>query len=503
MCRDIGLNPSFGKNFFLASGMRKHILLYLFCSAPFLLVAQPEIDSAFARTARYLNENWQGYAQLNQACATIGHRLTGSLQGQKAETWIFDHLKSRGVENVQYDPFPFRAWKRKTCKLEVVPYKSDNYVGFEAVSLANTPSFKGAWLMIDGGDGLESDLRKLGAAIKGKCLVINLGLARTDSNRRNLHRAEKVSLALEFGAASVMFVHPSASDIRLTGTASLTGEVVSIPAICVSGSDGKLIREWMKSERLMADMDVQNEVADGSARNVVARIEAPIKTTETILFCGHLDCWDLGTGSVDNGIGSFALLDIAAALQKERRNLKRNVVILWTMGEEQGLLGSRHFVGSLKSAGTLEDIRAVINLDMVGNPVAFNDFDWPKADSWFASTQKKITPFVPSFQNAVTHDAGLHSDHQPFMLEGIPVFSTGSSMPDSIYRCYHANCDLMNLVRPEDMKTSAMVHSLAGLQLAMVPKIPFRAMNEKKLVKWLKKHNLKEKLEISKEWRWK
>jgi hypothetical protein len=48
-----------------------------------------------------------------------------------------------------------------------------------------------------------------------------------------------------------------------------------------------------------------------------------------------------------------------------------------------------------------------------------------------------------------------------------------------------------------------MVHSLAGLQLAMVPKIPFRAMNEKKLVKWLKKHNLKEKLEISKEWRWK
>ncbi len=493
----------FWENFQPGFGMRKQILLFLLCSAPFLLAAQPEIDSAFARTARYLNENCLGYSQLNQACATIGHRLTGSPQGQKAETWIYNHLKSRGVENVQYDPFPFRAWKRKTCKLEVVPYKSDNYVGFEAVSLANTPSFKGAWLLIDGGDGLESDLRKLGSAIKGKCLVINLGLVRTDSNRRNLHRAEKVSLALEFGAASVMFVHPANSDIRLTGTASLTGEVVSIPAICVSGSDGKLIRDWMKSERLMADMDVQNEVADGSARNVVARIDAPQKTDETILFCGHLDCWDLGTGAVDNGIGSFALLDIAAALQKERQNLKRNVVILWTMGEEQGLLGSRHFVGDRKSDGTLAHIRAVVNLDMVGNPVAFNDSDWPGAEKWFSTTQKMITPYVPTFRNGVIHDAGLHSDHQPFMLEGIPVFSTGSSLPDSVYRCYHANCDLMNLVRPDDMKTSSMVHSLTALKLAMVPQIPFKAMKEKKLVKWLKKHNLKEKLEISKEWRWK
>jgi len=178
-------------------------------------------------------------------------------------------------------------------------------------------------------------------------------------------------------------------------------------------------------------------------------------------------------------------------------------VILWTMGEEQGLLGSRHFVGSLKSAGTLSDVRAVVNLDMVGNPVAFNDFDWPGAEDWFGAARKKIMPFVPSFRSANVQDAGLHSDHQPFMLEGIPVFSAVASLPDSVYRCYHANCDRMDLVRPDDMKSSAMVHSLTALQLAMVPKIPFRAMKEKKLVKWLKKHNLKEKLEISKEWRWK
>jgi carboxypeptidase Q len=482
--------------------MRKRILLYLFLGVPFLLAAQPEIDSAFTRTARYLKENCMGYSQLNEACASIGHRLTGSKQGQKAESLIFDHLKKRGVQTVQYDPFPFRAWKRKTCKLEIVPYKSDNYVGFEAVSLANTPSFRSACLLIDGADGLASDLRKLGSAIKGKCLVVNLGLTRTDSNRQNLHRAEKVSLALEFGAAAVMFVHPVNSDIRLTGTASLTGEVVSIPAICVSGSDGKLIRDWMKSERLMADMDVQNEVENGFARNVVARIDAADKTNETIIFCAHLDCWDLGTGSVDNGIGSFALLDIAASLQRERQNLKRNVVIIWTMGEEQGLLGSRHFVRTLKSVGALSDIRAVVNMDMVGNPVAFNDFDWPGGNHWFEAAQKKITPFVPAFSKSTIHDAGLHSDHQPFMLEGIPVFSLVASLPDSVYRCYHANCDLMNLVRPDDMKTSAMVHSFTALKLAMDPKIPFKAMNEKKLVKWLKKHNLKEKLEISKEWRW-
>ena len=494
---------SFGTTFEAASGMFKQLYIFLVFLCPLCLNGQSQSDSAFRRTVKYLENNSKGYEKLKEACATIGHRLTGSVNGQKAEQFIFDHLKSIGIEQVRFDSFSFKAWKRNTCQLEIVPYKSDNYVRFDAVSLANTGSANGIWHIIDGEDGLQSDLLKKADLIKGKCLIVNLGLSRTDSGRQNLHRAEKVALALRFGASAVIFVHPVESNILLTGTASLTGDEVSIPALCVSGLDGKMIRQWLKSERIMAEMKVQNEISNGSARNVVATIQAGIPTKETILFCGHLDSWDLATGAVDNGIGAFALLDIAAAIQKEQAVLKRNVVILWTMGEELGLLGSRHFVSDLKDKRELQSIRAVYNLDMTGNPVGINDFDWPEASSFFDKVDPCIALHVPSFKRSRVHSAELHSDHQPFMLEGIPTFSSVSEMPDSIYRCYHANCDLINLVRQSDMERSALVHSLLALQLSTSLSLPFSPMNERKLVKWLKKHQLKEKLEISKEWRWK
>ena len=253
----------------------------------------------------------------------------------------------------------------------------------------------------------------------------------------------------------------------------------------------------------MAEMKVKNSRTGGKARNLVATVWAPVPSKEFILVCGHLDSWDLATGAIDNGIGSFTMLDIARAVQSQKDHLRRNVIFLWTMGEELGLLGSKHFVNEKKKAGKLSQIKAVVNLDMAGNPVGFNDFAWPASNSWFTKVNKEISLYVPSYQKIEEHQPDLHSDHQPFMLEGIPVFSSISQLPDSVYRCYHANCDNFNLVRSDDMKNSALVHSLMVMQMATDRKIPFRAMNDEKLVKWLEFHKLKEKLVISKEWKWK
>ena len=36
---------------------------------------------------------------------------------------------------------------------------------------------------------------------------------------------------------------------------------------------------------------------------------------KVIVVGGHLDSWDLSTGAIDNGIGSFAIVDIARAFK--------------------------------------------------------------------------------------------------------------------------------------------------------------------------------------------
>jgi carboxypeptidase Q len=460
-------------------------------------------DSLFIKVNAWLKNNGKSFQLLKTATETIGHRLTGSPNGALAESFVFEQLNQAGLEEVKFEPFQFKAWKRGACSLEIVPYRSDNYLKINAVSLANTGSASGNWFIVDGGDGLEADLIKIAGKIKDNCLLINLGLTRKDSGRHNLHRAEKVSLAIKYGAKSVIFVHPSSNDQVLTGTASLTGESVDIPAICISGKDGVLVRDWLKTERLMADMKVQNQRSEGSARNVTAFIKANEATKETIVFTAHLDCWDLATGATDNGLGAFTLIDVARAVHQFKHVLKRNVLFIWTMGEEQGLLGSRYLVSKMKEEKTLSNVRLVINLDMVGNPKGFNAFNWPGLSGLMQDFGKKAQKMVPTFQNTLENQAGLHSDHQPFMLNGIPVVSAISNLPDSIYECYHADCDNIKLIQAQYLESSATIHSLLGLEIGKTKKLNFRPLNDKMLGKWLVKNGLKEKLEISGEWNWK
>jgi hypothetical protein len=87
---------------------------------------------------------------------------------------------------------------------------------------------------------------------------------------------------------------------------------------------------------------------------------------------GHLDSWDLASGAIDNGIGSFAVLEIARVFQALGLKPRRTIQFVMFMGEEQGLLGSEALVRQMTKDGSLKDVRYMINLDMAGNPTGFN-----------------------------------------------------------------------------------------------------------------------------------
>jgi Iap family predicted aminopeptidase len=462
------------------------------------------LDSDFQKLSQWVDSHGIAYQQLALATSQIGHRLTGTENGRKAEEFVFRTLKNQGIDSVFFHPFEFQAWQRKSCHLELVPHRSDNYVEFKAVSLANTSSVNGIWHMVDVGDGLPSDFEQVKDKVLGKCALMNLGLKDSlNRGKANLHRAEKVALALQYGAKAVLFVHPGDEQQLLTGTASLTGDVVSIPALCISGPDGAMARQWLRKERLMAEMKVSNPVVSGTARNVLAWIPGQKNCKETLVFTAHLDSWDLATGATDNGLGAFTLIDIARALNLYRGKWKRNLLFIWTMGEEQGLLGSKSLVRKWEGDGFLEKIKLVINLDMVGNPVGFNAFSWQGLDGCLQGFGENVKKFLPDGKFSLVNSPGLHSDHQPFLLKGIPATSAISQMPDSIYECYHANCDNLNLIQPQYLSSSAKVHSMLAFYLGRAKRLPFKSKSDEKLVKWLTQTHLKEKLQISGEWKWK
>ncbi|MEA5260914.1 M20/M25/M40 family metallo-hydrolase [Arcicella aquatica] len=467
-------------------------------------------DEELIETFRRINDevvaNSRAYETLGDACKTIGHRLTGSANGKRAEEYTYNLLKSYGFKDVKYQPFQVEAWSRDTVTLAIAPKKSDNFHDIEVVSLAMTPvEAKVTAELVDVGNGLEPDFQAVKDQLTGKIALVNLGLLAPFKGTRNLHRSEKTALAMQYGAAGVIFVNTVKGNVLLTGTASVTGSLIAIPAVCVSLESGIRIRSWMSEQpNLMGVIDMKNFSKMIKARNVIATIKGDNKKyrDEKIVIGGHLDSWDLATGALDNGIGSFSILDIARTFKALNLKPKRTIEFVMFMGEEEGLLGSKAMIERSKRNNSLEKVVFMFNLDMANNANGFNTSGRDEMVSLFTKIGESMQKAVPEYKNNVINQAGLHSDHQSFMLEGIPTASPiGGISPDAV-GCYHANCDRFDLINKNEMVNTVRYTAMMLYGIANVDKVPAKKLDFYSTRDFFIKQNLKKELELGREWRW-
>lgn len=100
---------------------------------------------------------------------------------------------------------------------------------------------------------------------------------------------------------------------------------------------------------------------DGSLENVVARLKGSSRE-KAVLLVSHYDSVPFGPGASDDGAAVAALLETARAL-KSLPQLRRDVIFLFTDGEERGLLGARAFVSEHP---WMNDIGLVLNFEARG-----------------------------------------------------------------------------------------------------------------------------------------
>ena len=442
----------------------------------------------------------RGYEWLEYSTIHIGHRLTGTDQGGRA-TELADSLFTRMGLQVGRVPFEAEVWMRGA--LELTYGEGTVQHALRAESLANTPltvSLRAP--LIDAGNGLRDDMEGLAHAIPGKAVLMNLGLVNAPEGTINLHRSEKVALAIEHGAAAVVFVNQAEHGVLLTGTASLDGRVIGIPAVCIGSEDGELLRSQISPDApIEVAISMSNAVRAVRAESVVARLPGDAHPEEVIVIGGHLDSWDLASGATDNGLGAFSILDLARCLTAIGYKPSRTIVFALFMGEEQGLLGSTAWLNEMKARDELRQVRCMINLDMTGGPYGFNvvgGAGWTDVlDTIGAEIQKVDT----SFRGVVDDRAYLHSDHQPFLLEGVPVILPMCDLGGHVYGCYHSSCDDIHLVDPRRMVDNVRFVGMLATALADRAILP-HGLEDQALRDKLRDDGLEEKLRIQGEWRW-
>ena len=452
----------------------------------------------FARIDTEIKANAKGYSTLKEATETIGHRLTGSENGAKAEEYTYNKFKEYGYEDVAYQTFEVEAWSRGDVSLKI------NDEPIKVVTLGHSPiEANVTGEVVDMGNGLEADYAANPDAAKGKISLVYIGiLPDSPEGLTNLHRSEKTALAIKYGAIGIIIVNQVDNGVLLTGTASVTGELIPIPAVCIGKEDGMTLKESLKTGKATAQIEMTNNSDIIKARNVVATLPGSELPNEEIVLGGHLDSWDLATGAIDNGIGSFAVLDIARAFKANDLHPKRTVKFVMFMGEEQGLLGSKYMVQQAIENNTIDNIKYMMNLDMSGNPIGMNAGGKLDNEEFFMDLGAAIQQQDTIYQNTFSNKSGLHSDHQPFMLEGVPILSVNSNLDRSIYGCYHSDCDDFNLVNEDHMTNTARFGTMMLYALANADVLPATKMDSETTKEFMIKNNLKEKLIIGNDWKW-
>jgi len=70
---------------------------------------------------------------------------------------------------------------------------------------------------------------------------------------------------------------------------------------------------------------------DSISRNIIAEIKGTTYPDEVVVFGGHIDSWDVGSGVLDDGGGAFVAWDALRLMAKYDIRPKRTVrAVFWT-----------------------------------------------------------------------------------------------------------------------------------------------------------------------------
>jgi len=246
--------------------------------------------------------------------------------------------------------------------------------------------------------------------------------------------------------------------------AELVGLSVSGPVLVQITTD--TVSEIRPTENIIAD----SKKGDGNSIVVVG---------------AHLDSVIAGPGINDNGSGTAAILEIAIQVAEEKIKLKNKLRFAFWGAEEEGLLGSEHYVTTL-SPEELAKIRLNLNFDMLGSPnfVRFvydgDGSDTPDAGPPGSAEIEQVFLDYFAKKHLATAPTAFdgRSDYGPFIDAGIPaggLFSGaegvktdeeaaiyGGTAGDPYDPCYHQACDTFdnNSDRGLDQLSDAAAHAV-------------------------------------------
>jgi carboxypeptidase Q len=228
----------------------------------------------------------------------------------------------------------------------------------------------------------------------------------------------------------------------------------------------RMVRVLERGVPVRMELDVRTRFHDEvqpNAFNIFAEIAGsdPALRDEVVIIGAHFDSHHGGTGATDNASGTSAMMEAMRILMAVDARPRRTIRLALWGAEEQGLMGSRHYVENhLVGKPAFDRLSAYFNIDngtgrIRGIWLERNHAAGPIFDEWIRQ------PVLRELGVEVVGPRAVGStDHASFVRAGLPGFQFVQDRLEYRSRTHHSNMDVVDRIQPDDMRQMATVAAI-------------------------------------------
>jgi carboxypeptidase Q len=424
------------------------------------------IDAARKLTA-FAEEDTRAWDRLAFMADTFGHRLSGSAALEKAIDWSLEIMGEDGLANVRREPVMVPHWVRGHEAAKILgPVERDLPVLGLGMTVGTPRGGITAEVVVVAN---LDELDERAAELKGKIVVINQAMPDYDHEHHDAHygstvriRAHGPSRAAAHGAKAVLIRSVTANSLRTlhTGMLSYDESQPKIPAAAITLEDAEwFARMAARGQTMKVKLELgAKTLPDAKSGNAIAEIPGREKPEEIVVIGGHIDSWDVGDGSSDDGSGCLMAMEAATMLLELGLIPKRTIRVVLFTNEENGLRGAKAYHEAHKHEPHVAGIEA----------------DSGSASPWgfgVGSNQGQLDallPYAPLFEGLGAHNFALGgggADLSPFTREGMLGIAV---RPDTshYFDLHHSPADTIDKIAPYHLERNAAAMALMAYILA-------------------------------------
>ena len=299
----------------------------------------------------------KSYDWLNYLSNQIGARLAGSEGDKKAVAWGKAELEKLGLDKVWLQEVIVPHWVRgeKEEAHIITQYGNFNVDVCALGSSIATPN-EGITAEVIEVQSLE-EVEKLGEKVKGKIVFYNRPMPAEKIETMQAYgasvdqRYSGARVAGKYGAVAVIVrsMNLKIDNYPHTGTMSYgdNKENEKIPAAAISTNGAELLSRMLKeSDKIDIKFFLKQHcknLPDTVSYNVIGEIKGREFPNEIMVVGGHLDSWDLGDGSHDDGAGIVQSMEVLRMFKNLGIRPKRTLRVVLFANEENGLGGGKGY----------------------------------------------------------------------------------------------------------------------------------------------------------------